>query len=148
MYIHFLSTTASIDCRGDDNMLQILGIDKTAGIIGPVTYYNDYYEGDNAKLKSIQNLYVLASFVSGSYQNSQSKNVLGAVTPDVAPYSVVLYRPQQPIYVPVTQNVLDTITFQLVDQDNKELNLGVHDPLTDEPERWSMRIVIKSDDKF
>ena len=58
-------------------------------------------------------------------------------------YYYVLYRPQQPIYVPVAQNVLDTITFQLVDQDNKELNLGVHDIETDEPERWSMRIVIK-----
>ena len=65
MYIHFMSTTASIDCRGDDNMLQILGFDKTAGIIGPVTYYNDSFEGDNAKLNNIQNLYILASFVVG-----------------------------------------------------------------------------------
>ena len=65
--------------------------------------------------------------MSGSFQNSQSKNVLGAVTPDVAPYSTILYRPQQPIYVPVTQNVLDTITFQLVDQDNKSLKLGIHE---------------------
>ena len=58
-----------------------------------------------------------------------------------------MYRPQQPIWVPVTQNVLDTITFQLVDQDNRLLNLGIHDP-TDEPERWSLRIVIKSEDKI
>ena len=148
MYIHFMSTTASIDCRGDDNVLQILGYDKTAGIIGPVTYYNDYYEGDNCSLNNIQNLYVLASFVSGSYQNSQSKNVLAEVTPDVAPYSTVMYRPQQPIYVPVTQNVLDTITFQLVDQNNNILNLGVHDPTTDEPERWSMRVIFRNEDKI
>ena len=93
-------------------------------------------------------MYVLASFVSGSYQNSQSKNVLAEVTPDVAPYSTVMYRPQQPIYVPVTQNVLDTITFQLVDQDNHILNLGVHDPTTDEPERWSMRVILRNEEKI
>ena len=75
------------------------------------------------------------------------KNVLGAVTPDVAPYSTILYRQQQPIYVPVTQNVLDTITFQLVDQDNTSLNLGIHDTL-DKPERWSMRVILKSEDKI
>ena len=146
MYVHFMSTTAAIDCTGDD-VMQILGYDKTAGVLGPVLHFNDYYEGDNAKLNNIQNLYVLASFVSGSYQNSQSKNVLGAVTPDVAPYSTILYRPQQPIYVPVTQNVLDTITFQLVDQDNTSLNLGIHDTL-DEPERRSMRVKLKSQDKI
>ena len=100
-------------------------------------------------MNNIQNLYVLASFVSGSYKNSQSKNVLllGAVTPDVAPYSTILYRPQQPIYGPVTQNVLNTITFQLVDQDNTSLNLGIHDAL-DKPERWSMRVILKSEDKI
>ena len=148
MYIHFMTTTCKLDCTGDDNMLQILGYDKTAGVLGPALHFNDYYEADNSRLNNIQNLYVLASFVSGSYQNSQAKNVLGAVTPDVAPYSTILYRPQQPIYVPVTQNVLDTITFQLVDQDNKSLNLGIHDPATDDPERWSMRIIIKEDSKI
>lgn len=148
MYVHYLSTTASIDCRGDDNMMQIMGFDPSAGIMGPVTYYNDYYEGDNSRFNNIQNLYVVASFVSGSYQNSQAKNVLGAVTPDVAPYSTILYRPQQPIYVPVTQNILDQITFQLVDQDNNVLNLGVHDVNSDDPERWSLRVIIKSEDKI
>ena len=52
------------------------------------------------------------------------------------------------IYVPVTQNVLDTITFQLVDQDNKSLNLGIHDPATDDPERWSMRVILKSEQQI
>ena len=91
---------------------------------------------------------MLASFISGSYQNVQIKNVLTSVTPDCAPYSTVLYRPQQSIYVPVTQNILDTITFQLVSQDNQELNLGVHDINSDKPELWSMRCVIKELDKI
>ena len=78
----------------------------------------------------------------------KQKNVLGAVTPDTAPYSNILYRPQQPIYVPVTQNILDQITFQLVDQDNSTLNLGVHDINSDDPERWSLRVIIKSEDKI
>ena len=91
-------------------------------------------------------LYLLF-FVNGSYQNAHSKNVLASITPDVSPYSTIMYRTQIPLYVPVTQSVLDTITFQLVDQDNREINLGVHDQ-TDSPERWSMRSIIKSEEKL
>ena len=111
-------------------------------------HFNDYYEGDNALLNNIQNVLVLASFVTGSYQNGQSKNVLASVTPDVQPYSNILYRPNVDIYVPVTQSVLDTITFQLVDQDNNNINMGVHDQDTDVPERWSLRCIIKEYDKI
>ena len=124
-----MSTTARIDCTGNNNMMQILGYDATAGVLGPVSHVYDFYEGDNARLNNIQNVLVLASFVSGSYQNAQAKNVLASVTPDVAPYSNILYRPNMSIWVPVTQNILDTITFQLVDQDSNPLNLGVHDAL-------------------
>ena len=141
MYIHFMSTTAKIDCTGSDNMMKILGYPASALILGPVTYKNDFYEGDNCLLNNIQNVLVLASFVNGSYQNAQSKNVLASITPDVEPYSTILYRPNKSIYVPVTQNVLDTMTFQLVDQDNNILNLGVHD-VSDPPERFSMRVII------
>ncbi len=141
IYIHFMTTTAQIVCTGNDNMMQILGYPASAGTLGPVLYTNDFYEGDNAQLNNIQNVLVLASFVNGSYYNSQAKNVLASVTPDVKPYSIIMYRPQKCIYVPVTQNILDTITFQLVDQDNHELNLGVHDA-SDKPERFSMRVII------
>ena len=147
IFIHFMSNTATIDCSGSDNMLQILGY-PTTGTLGPVQHINDFYEADNSNLNNIQNIIVLASFVSGSYQNGQSKNVLTSVTPDCAPYSTILYRPQQSIFVPVTQNILDTITFQLVSQDNQELNLGVHDINSDKPELWSMRCVIKELDKI
>ena len=107
-----MSNTATIDCSGSDNMLRILGY-PTSGTLGPVQQINDFYEADNSALNNIQNIIVLASFVSGSYQNGQSKNVLTSVTPVCAPYSTILYRPQQSIYVPVTQNILDTITFEL-----------------------------------
>ena len=145
IFIHFMSNTATIDCSGNDNVLQILGY-PTTGTLGPVLHVNDFYEADNCALNNIQNVLVLASFVNGSYQNGQSKNVLASVTPDVAPYSVITYRPQRSIFVPITQNILDTITFQLVDQDNRELNLGIHDVLTDKPERFSMRIIIVDED--
>ena len=147
VFVHFMSNTAVIDCSGDDNVMQILGYPSDSGEIGPVTYVNDFYEGDNAQLNNIQNILVLASFVNGSYYNSQSKNVLASITPDVAPYTIILYRPQQSIYVPVNNSILDTITFQLVDQDGNELNMGVHEVEIDKPERWSMRVIIKEIDK-
>ena len=86
------------------------------------------------------------NFVTGSYYNAQSKNVLASVTPDVKPYSVITYRPQKCMYVPITQNVLDTITFQLVDQDSKAINLGVNAP-SEQYESFSARIIIVSEDK-
>ena len=148
IYIHFQSTTAEIDCTGTDNMIQILGYPASAGTLGPVLHINDFYEADNAKLNNVQNVLILASFVNGSYKNAQATNVLGSVTPDVEPYSTIMFRAQQPLYVPVTQNILDTITFQLVDQDGKILNMGVHDSTTDTPELWSMRLIIKESDKI
>ena len=147
IYIHFMNTTAKIDCTGSDNVMQILGYDATAGVLGPVLHVYDSYEGNNAKLNNVQNVLVLASFVNGSYQNAQAKNVLASLTPDVAPYSTIMYRPNMPIWVPVTQTVLDTISFQLVDQDNKEINMGVHEQ-DDTAELFSLRIIIKEESKI
>ena len=115
--------------------------------IGPVAHINDYYESDsNAQLNNIQNVLILASFINGSYYNGQTENVLASITPDCEPASTILYRPDKPIFVPITQNILDTITFQLVDQDYKSINLGVLDPIHDVPERWSARIIIVDSD--
>lgn len=150
IYIHFMSKTSTIDCRGSDNLMKILGYPEdsnTTGILGPVININDFYEGDNCKLNNIQNVLILASFVNGAYQNSQARNVLASVTPDVAPYSTILYRPQYPVFVPVTQNILDQISFQIVDQDNNSINMGKHTG-DDTYERWSARIIIKELDKI
>ena len=141
-----MTNTSTIDCTGSTNVMSILGYASSANILGPVSHVNDFYEGDKAQLNNIQNIYLLASFVSGSYQNAQAKNILASVTPDVKPYSTIMYRPQQTIYVPVTQNNLDTIIFQLVYQNNNPINMGIIDPTIDTPERWSARIIIKQID--
>ena len=60
----------------------------------------------------------------------------------------LFYRPTQPLYVPVSQNLLDTIYFQLVDQNSNPINMGIIDPTTDTPELWSARVTIKEFDKL
>ena len=96
--------------------MQILGFTEGTPL-GPVTHIDDYYESNiNAQLNNIQNVLILASFINGSYYNGQ------------------------------TQNILDTITFQLVDQDYESINMGVLDPVHDVPERWSARIIIVDSD--
>ena len=137
-----------INLLGSYNVMKLLGYtpnDERTGIndlpSGEPGLYK-YFEGNKkAQFNNIQNVLVLASFVNGSYYNNQAKNVLASVTPDCDAYSTILYRPNKRLYIPVTQNVLDTITFQLVDQDFKEVNLGVNNEF-DVPERWSMRIII------
>ena len=143
-----MTNTSSIDCSGSTNMMSILGYPAISGTLGPVTHINDFYEGEKCELNNIQNVYLLASFVNGSYQNAQCKNVLASITPDVKPFSTIMYRPQSPIYVAVSQNLLDTISFQLVDQLGQPINLGIIDPTTDIPELWSARIIIKEFDKL
>ena len=123
--------------------MQILGYPSSTGILGPVSHVNDFYEGNKCELNNIQNVYLLGSFVNGSYMNGQSKNVMCSVTPDVEPFSNIMYRPQMVLKVPVCQSLLDNITFQLVSQDFTPINLGVIDPTTDIPEKWSARIAIE-----
>ena len=146
IFIHFKSTTCKLDCSGADNIMQILGYTSSEGLLGPVTYVNDFYEGNTCQLNNVQNVLLIASFVNGSYKNEQSQNVLCSVTPDVFPYSTIQYRPNLNIYVPVTQNILDTISFQLVDQTGKPINMGVNNN-GDTAELWSARIVIVEEDK-
>ena len=128
IFIHFRSTTCKLDCSGADNIMQILGYPVSTGLLDAEAHVNDWYEGNNAQLNTVQ-------------------NVLCSVTPDVFPYSTIQYRPNLNIYVPVTQNILDTISFQLVDQTGKPINMGVNNNDGDTAELWSARIVIVESDK-
>ena len=144
VYIHFMTTTCTINCSGSNNVMQILGYESSDGVLGPVQYINDFYEGDKAILNNIQNVYLMASFINGGYVNGQSKNILASVTPDVAPYSTILYRVQNPMRVPVCQPLLDNISFQLVDQNYRPIIMGIVNT-GDIPELWSARIIIAED---
>ena len=149
VYIHFLSLTAKIDCNGSNNVMQLLGYSEDnvkqtipSGILWPVTHINDFYEGEKATLDVVHNVLLLASFISGSYFNGQSKNVLCSITPDVQPFSNIEYRPQLPLEVPVSTYLLDNVTFELVDQSFKSINMGVININGNIPEKWSARIAI------
>ena len=145
IYIHFKNTTCKVDCSGADNIMQMLGYPASTGILDSVPYANDFYEGNNCQLNTVQNVLITASFVNGSYKNEQSQNVLCSVTPDVVPYSTILYRPQMGVFVPIKQNILDTITFQLLDQTGKAINMGINN-VGDTVELWSMRLIIVEED--
>ena len=53
VYIHFMTTTCTINCSGSNNVMQILGYESSDGVLGPVQYINDFYEGDKAILNNI-----------------------------------------------------------------------------------------------
>ena len=73
VYINFMSTTCTINCSGSNNVMQILGYESSDGVLGPVEYINDFYEGDKAILNNIQNVYLMASFVNGGYVTDRVK---------------------------------------------------------------------------
>jgi len=56
-----------------------------------------------------------------------------------------MYRVQNPLRVPVCQPLLDNIQFQLTDQNNNPINMGITNAATDTPELWSARIIIAED---
>ena len=93
VYIHFMSITGTIDCTVANCMMSIIGYPANSGILGPVLHNNDFYEGNKAQLNNIQNVYLFCFFFgNGSHENAQSKNILASLTPDVSPFSTIMYR--------------------------------------------------------
>lgn len=143
IYIHFTSNKIKLSCIGVDNVLQVLGFLPTSGVLGPVDTANDFYEGDEkASLNNVSNIMVNCSIIHGSYINSTESNTLASILPDVEPYSLIQYRPNFLIKVPITRNSISQLTVNLTDQDGNALNfMGTNNNY----ELWHIRLVIEEE---
>ena len=86
--------------------------------------WNMYTSVTKAALNPLQNILIKCDIVTGSYFNTTHSTIIAVVTPDVSPYSTIIYRPVHPIRLPINVKRIDQMTITLVDQDNKDIDLG------------------------
>ena len=94
--------------------MDILGFSKhqIGGLIA-----HGYIKSENqAQLNSLQNILVTCDITTGSYSNSQLSNIICAVTPNVSPYSTIIYTPVHPVRCPINITRIESMTITLTDQ--------------------------------
>ena len=95
-----------------------------------------------ASLNLLQNILIKCDIVNGSYFNTTHSTIISVVTPDVSPYSTIIYRPVHPLRIPINIKRIDQMTITLVDQDNKDIDLGSNGG-ADTPELFSVVLSIE-----
>jgi hypothetical protein len=73
----------------------------------------------------VNSLSLHCSIVGGSYENSQSSDVIYSFSPNVAPGSLIQLHPNQLLYLPVIpKDSIQNIRFRLTDQSGKSIDLN------------------------
>ena len=119
--------------------MDILGFSKhqRGGLITP-----SYVKSQNqAQLNSLQNILVKCDITTGSYSNSQLSNIICAVTPNVSPYSTIIYTPVHPVRCPINIRRIENITITLTDHGDN-IDIG-SDNGAQSPELWSVYLTIE-----
>ena len=120
--------------------MDVLGFSKhqIGGLITP-----SYVKSQNqAQLNSLQNILVKCDITTGSYSNSQLSNIICAVTPNVSPYSTIIYTPVHPVRCPINIRRIENITITLTDQNGNDIDIG-SDNGAQSPELWSVYLTIE-----
>lgn len=80
-------------------------------------------ESDNiVNINKVNALQIYCNLINGSYNNGQPVHVLYHFFPNVPAGFKIIESPQQPIYLPVTGNVISTLTVRVLDQDGNLVN--------------------------
>jgi hypothetical protein len=73
----------------------------------------------------ITSLSLHCSIVGGSYENSQSSDVIYSFSPNVSPGSLIQLHPNQLLYLPVVpKDSIQDVRFRLTDQSGKSIDLN------------------------
>ena len=104
--------------------------------------WNMYTSVAKASLNPLHNILIKCDSVNGSYFNTTHSTIISVVTPDVSPYSTIIYRPVHPLRIPINIKRIDQMTITLVDQDNKDIDLGSNGGV-DTPELFSVVLSIE-----
>ena len=140
--LFFTTSHITIDCSQPNSIMPTLGYPASAGIIGDMVNANYMKPPNIVVLNTIQNILIKCDIVNGSYFNTNYSNIIECVTPDVAPYSTIIYRPFHPIKSNVNVKRIDQLTITLVDQDNQNIDMGSNGG-TNIPELFSVVLSIE-----
>ena len=106
----------------NNNIMIMLGFPNTD--FGAYATPGDIKGASRAYINSLQNILVKCDITTGSYFNSNFSNIIACITPDVLPYSTIIYNPIHPLRSKINVKRIDEITITLVDQDNNDIDMG------------------------
>ena len=104
--------------------------------------WNIFTSATKASLNPLQNILIKCDIVNGSYFNTTHSTIIAVVTPDVLPYSTIIYSPVHPLRIPINIKRIDQMTITLVDQNNKDVDMGSNGGV-DIPELFSVVLSIE-----
>lgn len=108
---------------GNKNIMSILGFPSTFSIWKP-TFANENITSPNlVMLNTLNTIYVTCNIVNSCYYNGKNSNIIAAIIPNVDPFSSILFDPQQVIEIPVSTKNINSIYFELRDQNFQLLDM-------------------------
>ena len=82
------------------------------------------HEGSSiVNILKVNSIFVNCDLVAGSFVNGSHEPVLYSFFPNVPPGYKVIETPGSPVYLPVSQNYIESIRLWLTDQDRNVINL-------------------------
>lgn len=116
--IRINETGVKVHFNHENSMKDLLGFnEETVEGIGE-------HEGSSiVNILKVNSIFVNCDLVSGSFVNGSPEPVLYSFFPNVPPGYKVIETPGSPVYLPVSQDYIESIRLWLTDQDRNAINL-------------------------
>ena len=113
----FLKNNYKVDFRNDKSINSILRFHSNL-------YTSGFHETENmVNIHTINNILVNIDISSGSYANGSTQSTIYSFFPDVSPGYKIIQNPHSRLYLPITWDMIHSISIWLTDQNDNELNL-------------------------
>ena len=113
----FLKNNYEVDFRKGKSINSLLGFDSNL-------YISGFHESENmVNILTIKSILVNIDIISGSYVNGSTQSTIFSFFPDVSPGYKIIENPHNLLNLPITSDMIHSITIWLTDQNGNELNL-------------------------
>ena len=113
----FLKNNYEVDFRKDKSINILLGFHSNL-------YTSGFHESENmVKILTINSILVNTDIILGSYANGFTQPTIYSFFADVSPGYTIIENPHNLLYLPITADIIHSITIWLTDQNGNELNL-------------------------
>ena len=113
----FLKDNYEVEFRQDNSINSLLGFHS-------ILYTSRFHQSQNmVKILTINSILVNIDIISGSYVNGSTQTTIYSFFSIVSPGYKIFENPYNLLYLPITSDMLHSITVWLRDQNGNELNL-------------------------
>ena len=112
-----INNNCEVDFGRNNSINSLLGFDNKH-------YSTGSHESENmVNILIINSILVNIDIISGSYDNGSTQPTIYSFFPDVSPGYKIIENPHNLPYLPITSDMIHSITIWLTDQNGNELNL-------------------------